>query len=501
MRRLFVSIVALLITVTSPAALSDAVFSVPPSGLDDTSTIQAAFDAAVNAGPGSTVKLEAGSYCLTSPLIVRGFSGTWIGAGKEQTTLKTCPDVFPVPQNIVPDPAYPADPPFRVLSPIVFIEVAGKPSQDIQIREITIELAGETNPWTRPGLPGDLTIFRPAIQILGRRPTVLDGAISSVSLAVDRIGMIGNAEGSVFGTPYETNIDNGIEILGSLAPGVGVEPVTANVSITRSHFERVAFSAIQTVYCLDCNVTFGGSSKNGNTSSLNFGGAVFASIVGGSSFLVSHNVGATQNGAFFQAVPHAAAPNPGPAQIVVAHNEFDLFPAPINPSYGITLVDIPSAFFGTPVISATIENNTFRQTDIGFGEGSLFGVDNFVASDTVIRNNRFSGHYAVSAIAAGYFDGPPPGIADNLLLKGNNLTGASAGVAPVWLGPYSTNSVVVGGPNSRHVFDQGYGNIATGVNNARGNPPGPRLQDLLGAGSMGQEPSSEYQGFGITSGR
>jgi hypothetical protein len=52
-------------------------------------------------------------------------------------------------------------------------------------------------------------------------------------------------------------------------------------------------------------------------------------------------------------------------------------------------------------------------------------------------------------------------------------------VAPIWLGPLSSDSVVVGGPNRDQLFDEGVDNIATGVNNMNGNPPGPELQEGL----------------------
>ena len=501
MRRLIVDAAAWLAIAISPATFAQTVISVPPSGGDDTATIQAAFDAAASAGPGSTVRLEEGNYCLYSPLIVRGFSGSWIGAGKALTTVKTCAPVFPVPMDIEADPAHPADPLLEIKSPIVFIEVDGRPAQNIHIGELTVELEGETNQWFAHGRAEPLTLFRPAISIHGHRPTKLDGIISSISLTVDRINMIGNAEGLVFGLPSVSNMDNAIEVIGGFEPGVGLEPVQADIAITRSHFERVAFSALQIVDCTDCNITFGGRRKNGNTSSLNFGGTVFATIVSGSSFLVSHNTGETQWGAVFRAYPSSLVPAPSPSRIIVAHNTFDLFQAPINASFGIELLDIPLAFSGTPVLNAVIEKNTFGQTDIGFGAGPSFGIRNFVASGTVIRNNRFSGDYGVAAIAAGYFDGPPEGIAKNLVIKGNNLADVKAQVAPIWLGPYSSDSVVVGGPNNRHVFDQGYDNIVTGVNNTGGKPPGPRLQELMNSRTGYLELLTQYQARGLTGAR
>jgi hypothetical protein len=67
---------ASIVGVTVPAqACSPKVFTVHPSGGDDTTAIQAAFDAAVAAGPGSMVKLTAGHFYSTN-IVVENFRGS-----------------------------------------------------------------------------------------------------------------------------------------------------------------------------------------------------------------------------------------------------------------------------------------------------------------------------------------------------------------------------------------------------------------------------------------
>lgn len=484
MTRIWKFAIVSLICAMSPMALAQTEFVVPPSGGDDTATIQAAFDAAVVAGPGSTVRLQEGTYCVYSPVIVRGFVGSWVGAGQGQTTVKTCAEIFPVPAYIEADPAHPGDPLLEIISPFVFIEVDGKPSQDVHISDMAVNLEGETNPWLAHGLPLPLTIFRPGISFAGSRPSVVDGVISTISLKVERFDLIGNADGTVFGEPYETNIDNGIEIRGGIDGTIfqvlDVEPVKANVSIKSSYFKRVAFSALQVVSGVDSNVVFGGRKNDGNTLSAHFGAVVFLDLISGSSVKVSHNQGDTQMGPFVRNVPSPYVPEVTRSLIEISKNSFRLFPAPINPSLGPSLVDLNLLIFGQPAMRALIEDNVISQTNIGYGTGSLVGIDNVLANDTIIQNNKISGEYTIAGIAAGYVDGPPPAIADAIVIKGNNLSGTTASVAPVWLGPYSSNSLVVGGPNSRHVFDQGYDNIVTGVTNTGGSPPGPMFRDLVG---------------------
>jgi len=465
---------------------AQSVVVVPPSGGDDTVALQSAFDAAVLAGPGSTIQLEKGTYCVTSPIVVRGFDGHWQGVGRSETLVKTCADTFPVPAHIVADPAYPADPLLQIISPFVFLEVEGKPSTDVSISDMTIHLEGETNPWLAHGRPEPLTIFRPAILMKGKRPTVVDGLISSVSLTVDNIELRANAEGLVFNLPSWSNIDNGFEITGGVVGNIFLatdfEPINANVSVTRSHFEKVAFSVVQTPLCTDCDITMGGSRKLGNTSNLLYGALLFGSSIGeGSMVDVSHNQLEAQFGAirwitlpdFVVSMP--LPPATTPSLVDVSNNNLEIFAHWFNPSYGMILEDI-AIRFGTKSLQASITKNDLRQIDIGHGTSTLSGIVFFAGEDAVISNNKIAGEFIFGGIVAGWF-GPPGALARNILIQANELTGTSAGMAPIWLGPTSIESTVIGGPNNTQALDEGTNNSVTGVSNMNGKPPGPRIQE------------------------
>ena len=66
MRKLVVLVLValgmLLVVPAAPALASPKTFYVHPSGGNDTKAIQKAFNAAVKAGPGSTVQLSAGHF-------------------------------------------------------------------------------------------------------------------------------------------------------------------------------------------------------------------------------------------------------------------------------------------------------------------------------------------------------------------------------------------------------------------------------------------------------
>ncbi len=84
----FVLAVALLGLLAAPALARAQTFYVHPSGGNDTHNIQAAFNAAVKAGPGSTVQLGPGHF-YTDTIVVNGFDGYFKGAGEGRTVIDT----------------------------------------------------------------------------------------------------------------------------------------------------------------------------------------------------------------------------------------------------------------------------------------------------------------------------------------------------------------------------------------------------------------------------
>ena len=89
MKRLtFVLVLAIgaVAVLVAPALASAKTFYVAPSGGNDTHNIQAAFNAAVKAGPGSTVQLSAGRF-YTNNVLVKNFDGYFKGAGQGRTII------------------------------------------------------------------------------------------------------------------------------------------------------------------------------------------------------------------------------------------------------------------------------------------------------------------------------------------------------------------------------------------------------------------------------
>ncbi|MFW9938975.1 MAG: hypothetical protein ACFFD5_15115, partial [Candidatus Thorarchaeota archaeon] len=65
----------------------------------DTQNIQAAFDDAIAAGPGSTVQLTAGQF-YTNAIFVQNFNGKFKGAGKCRTKIDVLRGKFPEGEGV-----------------------------------------------------------------------------------------------------------------------------------------------------------------------------------------------------------------------------------------------------------------------------------------------------------------------------------------------------------------------------------------------------------------
>src|SRR5690349_11337843 len=75
-----------------PAPQPTGLHRVQPGRADDTSALQAAFDACVAERPGCTVELAAGTF-HTKQLIVRNFHGTLRGAGQAASIIEALPNL------------------------------------------------------------------------------------------------------------------------------------------------------------------------------------------------------------------------------------------------------------------------------------------------------------------------------------------------------------------------------------------------------------------------
>lgn len=133
--------------------------SVGPTGVDDTANIQCAFDLAVAAGPGKTVRLGAGTF-HTAQVVVDDFQGRFSGAGVDRTLILNLPDLYVTPVDFYLNPPSAANP-----APILFTFINGS----YTISDLAIHLVGDSpaQGWSIFGIDPPLHEFAVAIACLG----------------------------------------------------------------------------------------------------------------------------------------------------------------------------------------------------------------------------------------------------------------------------------------------------------------------------------------------
>ena len=136
------------------------VITVLPNGSDDTENLQKAFDDAVAAGPGTTVRLVKGIY-HTGQIVVNDFRGSFLGAGSQRTVLVNLPNLNVMPENMYYNPPS-ADNPWPSL--VAFV------GGNFQVSDLAIHITGPapTTGWSIFGLP-TMCEMAHAFVILGDR--------------------------------------------------------------------------------------------------------------------------------------------------------------------------------------------------------------------------------------------------------------------------------------------------------------------------------------------
>ena len=86
--------------IVRPVSAGPSIFFVFPSGGDDTVAIQTAFDKAIAAGPGSTVKLTPGQF-YTNAIHVENFHGSFKGSGIWNTKIDVLKGLDDTEQGVV----------------------------------------------------------------------------------------------------------------------------------------------------------------------------------------------------------------------------------------------------------------------------------------------------------------------------------------------------------------------------------------------------------------
>jgi hypothetical protein len=401
------------LTVGKPSASE--IFMVYPSDGDDTANIQAAFEDAKAAGPGSTVQLAAGQF-YTNATFVEDFYGTFKGAGKDLTTIDVLKGKYPEEDGVV-----------GPYGNHLFTFEGG----DICISDLGFEITPE-----KPaGLSYDGTYDLFTILITGE----IDSRIERVKFT----GHEGDQSGYPEGHPLEEktyNVRLGVEYGGGL---------NGRHTITKCEFESL-WLGITAWMLMNCELTITSNSIKGGAI------GIINAVSDDSKFQISRNdIETTYFGGIWvlQNIPVISA-----SQWLITHNTIQVLS---NDSDGIFLADL-SEFKS---LEAVVSHNKIILDDVNFG-----GIWTSFLQDAIICNNIIlgTGDYGI-ACAFAY----------NNLLLGNNVQKVDASWAPVVLLFASECVVVGGSTKTNALDIAGYNNIIVGMNNMQGNSPGQEIQEAM----------------------
>jgi hypothetical protein len=489
---------ALLCLLATPAFANPRTFWVSPNidpitkqHLDDTHNIQAAFDAAVKAGPGSTVQLSAGRF-YANTIVVAGFRGTFKGAGQGRTFIDTLRGLNEKLTGL----GLPVDPAdatqFLSPTPVFFTFDGG----DFRASDLTF----------------DITAPDPAVEstYYGAPQNRVDTVVlvtGSASSAFDHVGIVAHPSLPGFtsdGLPYNAN--QGIFVTGRMTldsdgnPALPTTPVGGVDTVSSCTFQNIPHGVLEAVF--DGTLTVGGSPGTGNRFVNEGQNAFTIAGAGGASTVFSYNVvddtavpddSTEQCGVASFQPDNSTGLTPWPRRVVISHNTMrgcwegvlalqtdDGSGGPLWPIHylisdncittthsqdeGIVLEDLSLyAGQGKSLDAMIIGNHIVLNDTIGGG------IDGWFVNDAQVLGNCISGS-GVAGIYVGYGGDTDSG----WRIVGNDVSGVNTAAAdadpswgvqtaPIWLGPGTSDCLVIGGPWPTTVLNQGSGNILINV--------------------------------------
>ena len=428
----------LLALLAAPAMASPKTFYVHPSGGNDTKAIQKAFNAAVKAGPGSTVQLRAGHF-YTNRILVHNFKGCFRGAGEGQTVIDCQRGL---------DPSLPG------------VIIKGEPD----ILPFPFLVAFDGGHVNVSDMSFDITAVSPVDAAANGGSDALTTIVfvtGNASSAFHRVGFTAGA-----GSDDGYNADQGLVI-------VGYAPLDQNgnwLSLTR-------ISGVESV----CGCSFAGHD-----------GLVVQGLVRGR-LTVSRNV-------FDDEVLSCASLDSSASQVTICHNQMSaaswddivlwqgweaaggnaaLLPPLPAPRYlishnhllargaagGVEVRDDSSLFKVPQRLDAVIADNHITLDNGGWDAG----IDGVYAKGIRVVHNRIigTGFAGIELGFAASLWGMPSAPDSCWRIIGNDVSGVKLATqytdasgapiwgAPIWLGADATHCLVVGGCKPTKVLDQG----------------------------------------------
>jgi hypothetical protein len=457
---------ALLALLAAPALAGPKTFYVSPSGGNDTAAIQAAFKAAVKAGPGSIVQLTAGHF-YTNTILVKGFNGTFKGAGEGQTVIDT-------PRALDPGARAINDPSFATTAFEPFAYLFGFNGGNVSVSDMSVDITADApaDPWTAHEEIG-ATNIQDIFLITG-----------SANSAFDQVGFTA-ATSDDPNTGYNVGCDIAIqgnivwdenpadEADGLYGNPLHVGPTAGSDRVTRCSFS--GFIGVEAIGLTRGNLVVGGAAALGNAFNDYWAGCFFLDN-SNSDFLVSHNQIAASGAhcvwciqgwvANDSDLPNQLPPLPAP-RFQISDNLIQTS----GTASGVNLWDFTRLFESACRLDASITGNRFV---LGTGPDTYGdGIGEFATQNIPCLDNSFSG-----SVQYGIYIGDDFNWYDNnnvlpvsgWQIIGNDLRQLSASVAPIDLGQ-GTNHCLVICPTTTGVLNLGVHNTLVNVTLLPGSNP------------------------------
>jgi len=409
------------------------VFVVEPSGGDDTPAILQAFMDAKDAGPGSAVRLAEGEYHLGF-LEIRDFYGSFMGAGKDKTIIKSMNNLDAqalFDQNMYHD----------------LVKFVGG---DVHISDFT--LCTPEGPLTITGLPTGH--IRSLIHFSATNAQYELGNESRyINVVINNVSFKGQYYDEGMGFYYHTyNCMFGVCADFDVISTTDLPRENINFKITNSGFDTFCYGlALQAI---KNSVVIVGEKNKGNVfNNCEQSGGVWEcrgmkTEVAGNTFNVpEYGWGFDHNDYPYYGLLKNE-PETKTSTCNIHDNIFNL----THSDYGIYLRN--QRHFTNPgeqPVAYQVRNNRFIMTD-----GWPWGIYSQVTKDMVIRNNKFSG-YGYDALCLDLYS-------TGGLILGNNFSTAEFYRSSVILLATTQGCTIVGGNVKDNVIDLGVDNIITGVN-------------------------------------
>ena len=427
------------------------VIKVTPTGVDDTQALIDAFEAAKAAGPGSTVKLEEGTYTI-GMIEVRDFDGNFRGAGKGKTIITNLPEL-------------PCEDCWEVnIQPSLISFIGG----NVEISDMTLQLKdGEPCAY---GPLNDLYIGDLCCGlILADYSSLYVPANRHIKGIIKDVDFIGGNDGGygVWGTLNNVNM---MVYLGAnfYFPAEDAPLSNCEIIISGCSFEQCNVGPDAFGFDKNSTLRIENSFITGGMQSIFIGGCM------GSKIDIKRNkiINGTWVDIFIDGAEYGYFPDllpEAPTMITVQGND-------IQSPEGVISLYVRD-FFRTsgpetvfPYL-VNINGNAFSTVE-GILDPLFFEIREWATAiqlldckDAVILNNMFSG----SGTAGVYIDGDEDSEtwAENVKLMGNNYFNATYDIASVYLGPFTKDCKVVG-VKTDQVVDDGIDNSVIGVKAHKG---------------------------------